>query len=83
MHKYMHRIDEQFFDEVKPVRRGQNVTLTVDGNSSAAVIGALFALFVPVAQAARTAIRNLESEANIRAITLSLMSYAIAKNRLP
>ncbi len=81
--KYASRISNKIFDEIKPVRRGQNVTISFESNSSVATLGILAGLLLPAVQSARSAARRLQSMNNLRQISIALLSFEAANRHFP
>jgi type II secretory pathway pseudopilin PulG len=81
--KYATRMVNQMFARVKPVRRGQNLSFSVEANSGVASIGVLTGLLLPAMQAARGAAVRVQSMNNMKQIGLAMLSFESANNRLP
>jgi prepilin-type processing-associated H-X9-DG protein len=88
MAKYAKRVSGRMFEAVRPVRKGDTLTLGAGGKqnsqmASVATIGILVALLLPAVQAAREAARRTQSANNLRQIAVAMMSYEAARGVLP
>ncbi len=88
MGQYTKRMSEHMFQAIRPVRKGQTLTLATDkGTQQAqvqiAVIGVLVALLLPAVQAAREAARRVSSSNNMKQISLAMHNYGQANRVLP
>jgi hypothetical protein len=81
--KYMTRITDKIFALVKPVRSGQNVSVSFESGSSVATVGLLVALLLPAVQAAREAANRNTSLNKIRQIGLAMLNYESGKRHFP
>ena len=81
--KYMARITDKLFGFIKPVRNGQNVSITVETGSSPATVGILVGLLVPAVQAARAAANRNTSMNKLRQIAVAMHNYESVKRRFP
>ena len=81
--KYSTRMVNKVFDQIKPTRTGQNVTLAFESNSSIAAVGFLAGLTLPAVQAARSAAQNVQSMNNLRQIALALLNFEAANQHFP
>lgn len=87
--EYAKRMSNRMFDALRPVRKGQSLTLANDPSANnaqmvhVAVIGALAALLLPAVQAAREAARRVQTSNNIKQILLGMHNYGQAHRSLP
>jgi hypothetical protein len=81
--KYMTRITDKLFGLIKPVRNGQNVSVSVETGSSPATIALLVALVLPGVQAARAAANRNTTMNKLRQIALAMFNYESAKRHFP
>jgi hypothetical protein len=81
MGQYSKRISEQMLKAVRPVRKGNTLTLATDTSgknpqmAQMATIGILVALLLPAVQAAREAARRAQSTNNLKQIALAMFNY--------
>jgi hypothetical protein len=73
--QYMRRFVNHIAALVKPVRTGEQVTISIDTQGSWATTGILAALLLPAVQAAREAARRNASINNMRQIGLALLNH--------
>ncbi len=73
--QYMRRFVNHIAALVKPVRRGEQVTISIDTQGSWATTGILAALLLPAIQAARQAAQRNASINNMRQIGLALLNH--------
>ncbi len=81
--KYMARLTGKFFDLLKPVRNGQNVTLSGRNNSGVAGIGVLIALLLPAVQAARAAAQRNMVQNQVKQVLLALLNHEATHRSFP
>ncbi len=81
--KYAERLSDKVFSVVKPVRKGQNVVISVETGTSIATIGMLTALLLPAMQAARSASNRNTNMNKLRQIALALHNHHSAKRHFP
>ena len=88
MARYLQRLNDRMLKELRPVRKGDTLTLAPRGGkdlqlSSVATIGILVALLLPAVHSARSAARRAVSSNNLKQIGLAMHMYASAYNHLP
>jgi prepilin-type processing-associated H-X9-DG protein len=88
MAKYAERVSGQIFEVLRPVRKGDTLSLSTKGRrndqlAAASVIGILAALIVPAIAAAREAARRVASANNLRQIGLTLQNEEAVHGALP
>jgi hypothetical protein len=88
--KYGQRLSEGMLPAMRPVRKGDTLTLATDlgkkGNpqlASVATIGLLVGLLLPAVQAAREAARRTVSSNNMKQIMLAMHNYNAVMGRFP
>ena len=81
--KYALRISDKVFAMFKPVRTGNNVTISAKAGSNVATIGVLISLLLPAVQAARAAARRVQSANNLKQIALALLEYESTNGHFP
>ncbi len=82
--KYMARLTGKFLDQFQPDRRGVDVTIAAQSNSSVALIGAgMAAYLLPATQSARGAARRMQSMNNLKQIGLALQVYHTVHQSFP
>jgi prepilin-type processing-associated H-X9-DG protein len=84
----MKRISDRTTKLLRPVRKGESLTLTTVGRGNAqltniSVIGVLIGLLLPAVQSAREAARRTASMNNIRQIGLAIVSHESTDGRYP
>ena len=81
--RYSARMVERIFSQIKPVREGRDVRISIESAPSIAVIGVLVALLLPAVQASREAARRVQSLNNMRQIQLAMNNYHSAHQKFP
>ena len=81
--QYMRRLVDRFASLVKPVRKGDRVTIAVDTQGGWATAGILISLLLPAVNAAREAARRNASINNLRQIMLAILNYEAANRTFP
>jgi hypothetical protein len=81
--KYEKRVTDKVFGLIKPVRKGQNVTIAVETDSSVATIGVLVALLLPAIQAARAAANRNTNLNKLRQVALAMHNYEAGHRHFP
>ena len=81
--QYMRRLVDRFASLVKPVRKGDRVTIAVDTQGGWATAGILISLLLPAVNAAREAARRNASINNLRQIMLAILNYEAAHRTFP
>jgi len=88
MAKYSQRVGGQMFEALRPVRKGNTLSLASKGRlnsqmGSVAVVGILIGLLLPAVQAAREAGRRAQSSNNMKQIILSMLNDESARGTFP
>jgi hypothetical protein len=81
--KYVARITNKLFDLIKPVRKGKEVSVTVEVGSGMTVLPVLIGLMLPAMQAARFSARRVQSSNNVRQIQLAMLNHEAAFKKFP
>ncbi len=86
--KYMQRVNGRMFETLRPVRKGNTLSLSTKGHGSSqmasvAVIGILVGLLLPAVQAAREAGRRAQSANNLHQISLAILNDVSARGTYP
>jgi len=86
--QYAKRVSGRFVELLRPVRKGQNLTLANGGPknqqmASFATTGILVSLLLPAVQAARFAARRAQSSNNMKQILLAMLNHESAKMAYP
>jgi type II secretory pathway pseudopilin PulG len=81
--KYLTRITDKLFSNVKLARKGENVSISVDTGSSIATIGVLAGLTVPAVGKARSAAERNSTMNKMRQIGLALMNFESGHRHFP
>jgi hypothetical protein len=86
--QYAKRISGRFVELLRPVRKGQNLTLAANSSNgsqlaSVTTIGILVSLLLPAVQAAREAARRAQSSNNMKMILLAMLNNENAKKAFP
>lgn len=83
---FIDRLAEQLKGGIKNSREGNAMVVDLSKNqqfSSTAVIGTLVGLLLPAVQQVREAARRADSTNNLRQLSLAILNYESAYNRLP
>jgi hypothetical protein len=82
--KYLTRITNKVFNLIKPVRKGKEVSVTVEAaGSGVAIVPVLIGLLLPAMQSARMSARRVQSSNNLRQIQLAMLNFESGHKRFP